>query len=335
MNIGIIANLSSPTTDYYRTINPYLALSKTDKSININILNPDTVKWYDFYSNDVIVISRPNGETILGFIAEAKKMGKKVIIDHDDLLHEVNDANPASQHFNSDKVKQSVEKAFKYADHVTVSTPFLYDFYSKYIDKDKITIVPNAINLDITPFIKVETDKLNAEKKRVLWRGSSTHLEDLFTVNKFWDYILNNKRAEVALIGLPPWLSKTVYPKAISIPWNNSLFQYFELMANSKPHYGVFPLTVDNFNQSKSNNFAMEMLVAGCLPYAPSQITEFNFDGVRLYDNQEKLIQMFEKCLNFEDKEYYNDLKKGRDWIRKNRDLEKVNLLRKEILNNL
>lgn len=333
MSIGVIANLSSPTTDFYRTVNPYLKLR--DYGFSVSILNPDTVKWYDFYKCNVIVVSRPNGDTILGFIAEAKKMGKKVIIDHDDLLHEVNEANPASQHFNSDKVKQSVEKAFKHADHVTVSTPFLYDFYSKFIDKAKITIVPNAIDFNITPFVPVETDKLKAEKKRVLWRGSTTHLEDLATVNKFWEYILNNQKAEVAFIGLPSWLGKTLYSKAIHIPWNNSLFQYFELIANSKPHYGVFPLTNDNFNQSKSNNFAMEMLVVGCVPYAPSQITEFNFDGVRLYDSQENLIELFEKCLNFEDKEYYNDLKKGREWIKANRDLKNVNHLRQQILENL
>ena len=45
-------------------------------------------------------------------------MGKKIILDHDDLLHEVSQANPSSQHFNKPQVKESVEKAFQYANWV-------------------------------------------------------------------------------------------------------------------------------------------------------------------------------------------------------------------------
>ncbi len=333
IRIGIVINLGSPTTDYYRSINPFLRLRR-EIPIEITYLNPDTVKWYDFYNVDVVIFQRPNGDQILGMISEAKKMGKKIILDHDDLLHEVNDANPSSKHFNNEVVKKSVERAFKYADHVITSTPYLKTFYKQHYIEDKITVIPNAIDLEVTPFVPVKRDKTIDKIKRVLWRGSMTHIQDLQTVDLFWKWLLAKDSVEVAFMGLPDWLGKTLYPKAFHVPWNNSLFQYFDMMKNSNPHYGIFPLTNDNFNQAKSNNFAMEMLVAGCVPYAPKYISEFNIEGVRLYDNQNDLKQMFEKHLEKDDN-YFLDLEAGRNWIKENRDLNKVNQLRLNVLNSL
>ena len=152
-----------------------------------------------------------------------------------------------------------------------------------------------------------------------MWRGSMTHIEDLQTVDLFWKWLMAKETVEVAFLGLPDWLGKTLYPKAVHVPWNNSLFQYFEMMAKSNPHYGIFPLTNDNFNQSRSNNFAMEMLVAGAIPYAPKYIKEFNFEGVRLFDDQNDLKQMIQGDLE-KDVLYFVDLEAGRDWIKRERD---------------
>jgi hypothetical protein len=118
------------------------------------------------------------------------------------------------------------------------------------------------------------------------------------------------------------------------IPWNNSLFQYFELIKNSAAHYAVFPLTNDNFNQSKSNNFAMEMLVTGCVPYAPKEITEFNVPGVRLYDGSDDLYYQFEKALA-KDGDYFYHLTQGRQWLLSERNLLTVNNKRKQVLKGI
>jgi hypothetical protein len=171
-------------------------------------------------------------------------------------------------------------------------------------------------------------------KKRVMWRGSQTHLEDLATVKNFWIELQKNDKVELGMVGLADWLGKTLYPKAINVPWNNSLFQYFEMVKNSAPHYGVFPLTNDNFNQAKSNNFAMEMLVAGCISYAPEEIKEFNIPGVRTYKNELQLIHLFTKALDKDDA-YFVDLEAGRKWLQDERDLKKVNILRLAIMESI
>lgn len=334
MRIGIVVNISSPTTDYYRTVNPYMRLRDAYSQFTLKMINPDTVKWYDFYDVDVVIFQRANGNDILGMINEVRRMGKKIILDHDDLLHEVSPANPSSAHFNKPQVKESVEKAFKYADWVTVSTPYLKEFYSKYFDKDKITIIPNGIDFTVTPMQPVKRDKMIDAKKRVMWRGSQTHLEDLATISNFWVEMQRKTNVEIGIVGLPEFIARTLYPKTIVIPWNNSLFQYFEMLKNSAPHYGVFPLTIDNFNQAKSNNFAMEMLVAGCISYAPEEIKEFNIPGVRTYKNELQLIHLFTKALDKDDA-YFVDLEAGRKWLREERDLVKVNELRLNVLNAL
>ena len=334
MRIGIVVNLSSPTTDYYRTVNPFIRLRESYPKFIVKMINPDTVKWYDFYDVDVVIFQRANGNDILGMINEVKRMGKKIILDHDDLLHEVSQANPSSQHFNKPQVKESVEKAFQYANWVTVSTPFLKEFYSQFFPKDKITVIPNAIDFQVTPMQPVKRDKLIDAKKRLIWRGSQTHLEDLNTVKNFWEQMQKNDKVEVGMVGLPDWMGRTLYPNSIIVPWNNSLFQYFEMLKNSKPHYGVFPLTIDNFNQAKSNNFAMEMLVTGCISYAPKKIEEFNIPGVRTYLNEVDLIHQFTNALNKDDM-YFVDLEAGRKWLQEERNLLKVNELRLNVMESI
>jgi len=334
MRLGIVVNLTSPTTDYYRSVNPFMRLRSQMANLTIKYLNPETVKWYDFYDVDVLIFQRPNGDGMLSMIAEARKMGKKIILDHDDLLHEVNLANPASEHFGKTKVKESVEKAFKYADYIIVSTPYLKEFYKQFFDESKICVIPNAIDFQVTPLAPVGKDKLDTKLKRIIWRGSMTHIEDLKTIDNFWLNISKRKDVEVAFIGIPEWLGKTLYPNIKVLPWNNSLFQYFELMKNSAPHYGVFPLTVDNFNQAKSNNFAMEMLVAGCISYAPEAIKEFCIPSVRTYKDEEDLSNKFTNALDKDDA-YFADLKAGREWLVKQRDLLKVNMLRESVLKTI
>jgi len=54
IRLGIVINLASPTTDYYRSVNPFAKLRK-EIAMDISYLNPDTVKWYDFYNCDVVL----------------------------------------------------------------------------------------------------------------------------------------------------------------------------------------------------------------------------------------------------------------------------------------
>ena len=50
---------------------------------------------------------------------------------------------------------------------------------------------------------------------------------------------------------------------AVCVPWNPSPFSYWQQIKNLHIDVAVFPLENTPFNQSKSNIFALEMLVNG------------------------------------------------------------------------
>jgi hypothetical protein len=62
-------------------------------------------------------------------MADAKRMGKKVIIDFDDHLLEVPEDNPANHYFANPQVQKQIQDTFLFADAVIVSTKKLYDLY--------------------------------------------------------------------------------------------------------------------------------------------------------------------------------------------------------------
>lgn len=78
----------------------------------------------------------------------------------------------------------------------------------------------------------------------------------------------------------------------------------------------------------------MEMLVTGCVPYAPKEITEFNVPGVRLYEGSDDLNGQFEKVLQ-KDWDYFKHLQAGRKWLLTERNLLKVNNKRKQVLKEI
>jgi hypothetical protein len=78
----------------------------------------------------------------------------------------------------------------------------------------------------------------------------------------------------------------------------------------------------------------MEMLVAGIVPYVPKGFAEFNHPGVRHYESSGDLVKEFMGLLK-DDADYHLTIEEGRQWITENRDIEKLNLMRVEILENL
>lgn len=94
MNALIVANPTSAATDYYRTTGPFVRLSQANPKVKLQIEYPQNVKWHHMFAADVLLFQRPNGDDILTLIAEAKRMGKKIVLDIDDLLHGLTDANP-------------------------------------------------------------------------------------------------------------------------------------------------------------------------------------------------------------------------------------------------
>jgi hypothetical protein len=349
IRIGILVNNESPATDFYRTVGVFTRLAQSHPNYEIKTITPQS-QWHEYFLCDVMIFSRPNGDSMLGLIRDYKRMRRdgKVIFDHDDLLNNVPTTNPAAAHFNRDDVKKSAVECFQYADHVIVTTPVLKEAFKDW--HKNITVIPNGIDLKATPFTdKIQTNpaariKTAPKQKdnqvnpdallKILWRGSMTHMEDLKTVDSFWKWATLTETTNVGWIGILKAYVDTHYPGVLSRDWRPFVFHYFEELRNTGADYGVFPLVNHPFNHAKSNIFAMEMLVAGIVPYAPMGFDEFAHPGVRHYSSSGDLIKQFMGLLK-DDQDYHLTIEEGRTWITENRDVEKLNLKRIEILENL
>lgn len=333
MKIGLVLNPESPATDYYRII-PWTKLG-----YDYHLINPTAVTWTDFVQCDVVVFQRPNGSTILTMIQECKNLGKKIIVDHDDLLHEVNQANPAFNHFKNDNVRQSIIDSFQMADWCVCSTPIIQKYYGTsklddgkpVYDIDRMTVIPNGIDLNVTPLQKPFQ---NNNPIRILWRGSMTHVGDLRTIEPFWTWVQQQQNFEAAFIGMAMFFKDIYYPKIKCVEWMQSPFQYFKLIQDVKADYGIFPLTLDLFNLAKSNNFAMELLVNGIVPYIQTGFHEFDHPGVRFYTSADDLIEQM-KANAKGDVNRDKDVLDGQDWIYQNRQVKVLNQLRKQVIESL
>lgn len=330
--IGILSNNQSPATDVYRSIHPFSKLG-----YETVVVDPEKAKWYELYRCDILVVSRPNGSLIHNLMEEFKRMGvgKKVIVDMDDNLHKLDPSNPSYGHFSIQPVKDSVVACLNLADHIIYSTKNLQKFYEPLHAFTESTVVPNAIDFDLTPMIPPRPLRPSPNPMRVLWRGSEHHKKDLETIRPFWNWILseeNKGKYEVMFMGLQAHDVHTYFPDALCIPWNPSPFAYWSKVADLNADVAVFPLEKTAFNDAKSNIFALEMLVNGVLPIVPNGFDEFIHLGNWIYNDSNHLIGTL-KELGQTDR--IERIKRGQTWIRENRSLEAVNAKRKEIIEGL
>lgn len=348
MVIGVLENKDSPATDFYISLGPLMRLAKTHPGYEIVTLTANS-GWGEYAKCDIVIFTRPNGDTMLGLMRDCKQMKCKVIAMHDDLLTNVPITNPASAHFNREEVKKSTWECLKLADHVIVTTPVLKAEFDPH--HHAVTVIPNGVDLTFTPFTKEIKRNPAARIKtarpkefdgsqnpdaliKILWRGSMTHGADLKTIDSFWQWASGHKDTTVGFIGMPAWYAATHHPGVLSRDWRPFFFNYFEELRNTGADYGVFPLVNHLFNHAKSGNFAAELLVAGIVPYAPAGFAEFNHPGVRHYDSSAGLIKEFYSLLN-DDADYHLTVEEGREWIERERDVNKLNLKRIEIFESL
>lgn len=347
MVIGVLENKESPATDYYTTLGVLLRLAWANPGYEIVTLTANS-GWAEYAQCDVVVFSRPNGDTMLGLMRDCKQMKCKVVAVHDDLLTNVPLTNPASAHFNREEVKKSTWECLKLADHVIVTTPVLKAEFDPH--HPAVTVIPNGVDLTFTPFtkeikrnpaqrIKTAPKQIDGQMNpdaliKILWRGSMTHGADLKTIDSFWQWASGHKDTTVGFIGMPAWYAATHHPGVLSRDWRPFFFNYFEELRNTGADYGIFPLVDHPFNHAKSGNFAAELLVAGIVPYAPAGFAEFNHPGVRHYDSSAGLIKEFYSLLN-DDADYHLTVEEGREWLERERDVNKLNLKRIEIFESL
>ncbi len=183
----------------YRNFNPMkyaedisvMYVSKVGTQIDFNPLkrkvtsikiDAQPIEWAD-----VVVFSRHYDQTaLLGSLTEvAEKMGKLVVYETDDLLQKVED-NIGKHAYDPHGIKKQLEFVnwvIPKADLVTVTTPYLGNFYKENMKANAIAVLPNYYDPDHWKHLyaykklrdfwrkKVKGDKV----VRIGWQGGNNH----------------------------------------------------------------------------------------------------------------------------------------------------------------
>lgn len=329
MKLTTFTSSKSQATDYYRSIGPFTRLALQKKFEHI-ICQQEKAMWYDIYNTDIVLIQRPNSTASLGIMADAKRMGKKVIIDFDDHLLDVPDDNPAAHYFSNPKVQKQIADTFLFADAVIVSTKKLYDLYYPMCQgKIPMFVIPNGWNPTDLPMFEV---KEQHKPTRFVWRGGSTHFADLHTVKAEINQMLEMD-TEVTFFGLNKFMMYDLNKKAINVDWS-SMFVYFTFMQRIEGDFGFYPLVRNDFNLSKSNIFAIECIANGMPVLADNYFPEFNMPGVIKYTDAAQFLEFVTDIVkgNIDKADY---VKVGRTYIRETLHIDLLNRKRWEILKGI
>ena len=329
MKLTTFTSSKSQATDYYRSLGPFTRLALQKKFTHI-ICQQERAQWHDIYNTDIVLIQRPNSTASLGIMADAKRMGKKVIIDFDDHLMEVPEDNPANHYFANPQVQKQIQDTFLFADAVIVSTKKLYDLYFPMCQgKIPMFVIPNGWNPTDLPMFEV---KERHTPTRFVWRGGSTHFADLHTIKAEINQMIA-MNTEVTFFGLNKFMMYDLSKKAINVDWS-SMFVYFTFMQRIEGDFGFYPLVRNDFNLSKSNIFAIECIANGMPVLADSYFPEFNIPGVIPYSNANEFADLVTNIVNGNiDK--VAAVKSGRNYVKEVLHIDLLNKKRWEILKGI
>lgn len=285
-------------------------LSRIDSSISVSYTK--TVNWYVMADADIFYIERPVHKEHFEAIQIAKDFGIPVWIDIDDNYFEIPyyNKNPHMEFMQSQGKSAAIASALQSADHITVTTDELREFYKK-INRN-VTVIPNAFN-DYN--YKLEYKYSDKKTKTIVWRGSDSHGGDMeFVKYPMWRSAKNNPEWTWKFVGFchpkdRQGVSLWQYTKGMkryeSHPWM-AITDYFYYTKNLNHSIQVFPLIENSFNLAKSNCSWIEATYSGAAFIGPDY-PEFRRPGITNYDTKQDKCYMYNETRDIsEDPEYYN-----------------------------
>jgi len=248
----------------------------------------------DLTRYDILFMSRPCQPKDLALLDYARKCGLKIWVDHDDDLFNIPEDNPAYGKYTP-QVHRTILEIASQADVLTTSTAYLKKVFFSLFAKLKVAhfpemrVIPNAIR---DRFLKLPNRLIPRDSSKiVLWRGSQTHEQDLWTVRKAVLAAAPKMKEEgfkFVFLGYNPWFITTLMEREL---WEYHTdvdpIIYLSNICHLIPAIGIYPLTDQLFNFSKSNIAWLEYTLAGAKTIAP-KIDEFDKPGVQTYSTADE-----------------------------------------------
>ena len=243
-----------------------------------------TFNWHSFTRYDAVFFQRPATAEMIQLMAIAQKMGIPVWVDYDDYVFDIPIDNPAWKYYGRPEVRELCIKAIKTADIVTVSTEKLKSLYEQI--NPNITVIPNGYEPKL--FDGIPTP---ARKKRLLWRGTDTHVRDLMEFGPaIVDCVLSNPSWEITFLGYMPWWITEKIKTQVAYHAAGSVLDYFRILHEQAPAVVIVPLAQHDFNESKSMIAWLEATLVGAPCLAP-HFQEWRRPGARHYTSVEHFKQ--------------------------------------------
>lgn len=308
-------------TSFYRCAGPLTQLQREGK---VELVFDDTGAWPTLKLVDLVFFQRPQEKAHYGLLSKVVDSNIPVWVDYDDLLTAVPESNPGHLRYQDPNTQQIIAAFVKHADALTVSTDYLADRLG--VDRAGPTVViPNAWDDQMYP------KKLEARNKAIMWRGSNTHDEDLYSVKRSLE-ALDKLKPEWHFVGNPFWLVIRDLHKSHTYPWTD-LMGFQKTLEHVSATTAIVPLADHPFNLAKSNIAWIEASRVGTAVVAPpwdewvrpgivpySNLDDFENQVKMMYDNP-----LFASNCNASSWEY----------IQNNLRLTKINNLRLKLIKDL
>lgn len=326
MKTLVVSPSSTDPISFYRSAWP---LKRMRDKYDFDFTFSDSINWSSLTNIDNLFLHRP-------FIKEHEDVAQiaenwKVPMwgDYDDWLLDLAIDNPAKTRF--DNCAEHIKKCIKKLDLCFVTTEHLKKLTIEAGGKN-IIVVPNAYDDKLFSYAQKKKDKL----KICVWRGSSTHnldlysvlpaLERLFETHKDWHFVF--------VAHDPSWLFKKQHDNVHKVAPKNIL-EYMHMMWEMAPSVVYHPLTNTDFNRAKSMCSWLEATHAGAAFVAPD-FEEFQRPGITNYvpENGEDFFNKMHTLLS-NHQSIEDNFQSSAKYIAENLTLETVNEIRWNALKTL
>ena len=236
----------------------------------------------------------------------ADKNNFRLIYEIDDIcFHEdIPDYNKYKTAFTNSDIRNSAQEMMKMCDEITVTCPFMRDYYKAKTGNNNVTVVPNFMpkfwlghysDLSRT----MESYDKNKRKPRILYSGSGAHF-DVENRVKFKDDFYHVNDVIRKTIDKYTWVFLGAHPLPIRDlvqsgkvefhPWKR-LFEYGKGLFDLNVNMIVAPLQDNTFNKAKSDLKYIEACALG-LPIACQDLVTYENAPIKFKTGEDMIAQI-------------------------------------------
>lgn len=320
---------------FWRMIWPGDELLASNKAVVMTLYQMVTIG--QFYGGiDAVRLQRQCTEPQLEFIKFLRTVsdqlkaqtgkGFRIIWEVDDVVlpaNDIPDYNVCKGAFEGDKVLNIVRQITPYIDEITVVSDYMRKHYMKYLNFDKISVIPNYapktwFERDYNREKVLENYKKHKQKPRILYAGSGTHFDVANKVNQMDDFghvvdmiakdITVDKKYEWVFFGALPMKLRQFIGKGIEFHDWCSITDYTFKLKELDVNLSIAPLQYNNFSRSKANIKLTESGIQG-IPCVAQNLEAYNSNGwkylfhssVDLFENIENILKDEESYMKASD----------------------------------